>query len=161
MLIQKQYNNFPGNVGQAGNTALLFILEEVKGTILNFLQGTMRVLKIYFDLIWYQYKNDTVQYIFRTNPPTHPTPSPLHERVPPFMKGVGGRGGGGCSTFSKLLEMRGVGVWKSLLEKGGGVCLEIWELSYYTEVFLKVPHDAPSRCVYLSFVNKHVLQIYK
>ena len=51
MLIQKQYNNFPGNVGQAGNTTLFFILEEVKGTILNFLQGTMRVLKIYFDLI--------------------------------------------------------------------------------------------------------------
>ena len=152
MLIQKQYNNFPGNVGQAGNTTLFFILEEVKGTILNFLQGTMRVLKIYFDLIWYQYKNDTIQCIFRTNPPTHPPPSLFHER---------GRGGGGCSTFSKLLEMGGVGVWKSLLEKGGGICLEIWELSYYTEVFLKVPHDAPSRCVYLSFVNKHVLQIYK
>ena len=31
--------------------SIVFILEEVKGTILNFLQGTMRVLKIYFDLI--------------------------------------------------------------------------------------------------------------
>ena len=109
MLIQKQYNNFPGNVGQAGNTTLFFILEEVKGTILNFLQGTMRVLKIYFDLIWYQYKNDTVQYIFRTNPPTHPTPSLFHER---------GRGGGGVFDFFKIVRNGGCWGLKIFARKG-------------------------------------------
>ena len=35
---------------------MLFSAEEAKETILDFSQGTMRVLSIYFLLIWYQHK---------------------------------------------------------------------------------------------------------
>ena len=44
MLIQKQYNiNFTGNPDRNGNTTF-FIIEEAKETILEFLQGTVKVL---------------------------------------------------------------------------------------------------------------------
>ena len=33
-----------------------FIIEELKETILDFSQGTVKVFWIYFTLIWYQYK---------------------------------------------------------------------------------------------------------
>ena len=36
--------NFTGNRKRAGNTAMLFILEEVEETILDFSQGTVKVL---------------------------------------------------------------------------------------------------------------------
>ena len=35
---------------------MFLIIEEAKETILDFSQGTMKVLYIYFTLIWYQYK---------------------------------------------------------------------------------------------------------
>ena len=35
---------------------MFLIIEEAKETILDFSQGTMKVLHIYFTLIWYQYK---------------------------------------------------------------------------------------------------------
>ena len=35
---------------------MFFILEETKEAILDFSQGTVRVLWIYFALLWYQYK---------------------------------------------------------------------------------------------------------
>ena len=49
-----QQINFTGNLDQAGNTAMLFIFEEVKKTGLDFSQGTVRVFWLpwkYFDLI--------------------------------------------------------------------------------------------------------------
>ena len=40
MLIQKQYNRLE----EAGNTTMYFIPEKIKETILDFSQGTVRVL---------------------------------------------------------------------------------------------------------------------
>ena len=39
-----QQINFAGNLRQDGNTAMLFITEELKEIILDFSQGTVRVL---------------------------------------------------------------------------------------------------------------------
>ena len=39
-----QQTNFTGNLDWDGNTVMLFIIEEVKETILYFSQGTVRVL---------------------------------------------------------------------------------------------------------------------
>ena len=39
-----QQINFTANLHRAGNTRIYFILEEVKETILNFSQGTVKVL---------------------------------------------------------------------------------------------------------------------
>ena len=39
-----QQINFTANLDRAGNTRIYFILEEAKETILNFAQGTVRVL---------------------------------------------------------------------------------------------------------------------
>ena len=46
-----QQLSFTGNLDRAGNTTMFFIIEEVKETILDFSQGTVRVLQIYFALI--------------------------------------------------------------------------------------------------------------
>ena len=55
MLIQKQYNKLIifDNVA-----TIFFIIEKAKETILDFPQGTVKVLRIYFTLIYriYQYK---------------------------------------------------------------------------------------------------------
>ena len=39
-----QQTNFTANLDLAGNTRIYFILEEAKETILNFAQGTVKVL---------------------------------------------------------------------------------------------------------------------
>ena len=39
-----QQINFTGNLDRAGNTTVSFILEEAKETILDFSQGTVKVL---------------------------------------------------------------------------------------------------------------------
>ena len=39
-----QQINFTANLSRDGNTRFYFILEEVKGTIFEFLQGTVKVL---------------------------------------------------------------------------------------------------------------------
>ena len=39
-----QQINFTANLDRAGNTRIYFVLEEVKETILDFLQGTVKVL---------------------------------------------------------------------------------------------------------------------
>ena len=39
-----QQINFTANLDRAGNTRIYFILEEAKQTILNFAQGTVKVL---------------------------------------------------------------------------------------------------------------------
>ena len=39
-----QHINFTGNVDRAGNTRIYFTLEEAKETILNFAQGSIKVL---------------------------------------------------------------------------------------------------------------------
>ena len=39
-----QQINFTANLDRAGNTGVYFILEEVKETILDFSQGTVKVL---------------------------------------------------------------------------------------------------------------------
>ena len=40
----KQQINFTGNLDRAGNTAMFFIIEEAKETILDSSQGTVKVL---------------------------------------------------------------------------------------------------------------------
>ena len=45
-----QQINFTGNLDQAGNTTTSFIIDELKETISRFSQGTVIVLKFYFDL---------------------------------------------------------------------------------------------------------------
>ena len=39
-----QQNNFTANLDRAGNTRVYFILEQAKETILDFSQGTVKVL---------------------------------------------------------------------------------------------------------------------
>ena len=39
-----QQINFTGNLDRGGNTTMIFILEKAKETILDFSQGTVRVL---------------------------------------------------------------------------------------------------------------------
>ena len=39
-----QQIDFTGNLDKAGNTRIFFILEEVKETVLNFSQGTVKFL---------------------------------------------------------------------------------------------------------------------
>ena len=39
-----QQINFTANLDRAGNTRIFFILDEAKETILNFAQGTVKVL---------------------------------------------------------------------------------------------------------------------
>ena len=46
-----QQISFTGNLDRDGNTTMFFITEEPKETILDFSQGTMRVLQFYFGLI--------------------------------------------------------------------------------------------------------------
>ena len=43
-----QQINFTENLDQARNTTMFLIIEEVKETILDFLQRTLKVLWIYF-----------------------------------------------------------------------------------------------------------------
>ena len=45
-----QQINFTANLDRAGNTRVYFILEEAKETILDFPQGTVKVLKIYYEI---------------------------------------------------------------------------------------------------------------
>ena len=42
--------NFTGNLDPAGNTTMLYIIEKAEETILNFSEGTMKVLEICFAL---------------------------------------------------------------------------------------------------------------
>ena len=44
MLILEEQINFTANLDRAGNTRVYFILEEGKETILDFSQGTVKVL---------------------------------------------------------------------------------------------------------------------
>ena len=39
-----QQGNFTANLDRAGNTTMFFIIEEAKGTVLDFSQGTVKVL---------------------------------------------------------------------------------------------------------------------
>ena len=43
-LHEQQAFNFTANLDRAGNTRIYFILEEAKETILDFSQGTIKVL---------------------------------------------------------------------------------------------------------------------
>ena len=45
-----QQINFTSNLNWEGNTTMILIIEEAKETILDFSQGTLRILKIYFVL---------------------------------------------------------------------------------------------------------------
>ena len=45
-----QQMNFTANLDRAGNTKIYFILEEVKETIPNFAQGTVKVLQICYKM---------------------------------------------------------------------------------------------------------------
>ena len=51
-----QQIDFTGHPEWAGNTKMFFIIEDAKETVLDFSQGTVRVLWIRFVLIEYQYK---------------------------------------------------------------------------------------------------------
>ena len=43
-----QQINFTANLNRDGNTTMFFIIEEVKETILNFSQGTVKLLCSFF-----------------------------------------------------------------------------------------------------------------
>ena len=45
-----QQINFTANLDRAGNTRIYFISEETKETILNFAQGTVKVLQTYYKM---------------------------------------------------------------------------------------------------------------
>ena len=45
--------NFTANPDWDGNTTVFFIIEEVKETVLDFSQGTVKVLWIYFILFYF------------------------------------------------------------------------------------------------------------
>ena len=45
-----QQINFTANLDRAGNTRVYFILEEAKETILDFSQGTVKVLSMYYEI---------------------------------------------------------------------------------------------------------------
>ena len=47
-----QQNNFTANLDRAGNTRIYFILDEAKETNLDFSQGTVKVLKICYRIIF-------------------------------------------------------------------------------------------------------------
>ena len=47
-----QQVNFTANLDRAGNTRIYFILEEAKETILDFSQGTVKVLLICYRIIY-------------------------------------------------------------------------------------------------------------
>ena len=49
-----QQINFTDNLEQDGNTAMFFIIQEAKETILDFSQGIVKVLQICSELIEYQ-----------------------------------------------------------------------------------------------------------
>ena len=51
-----QQINFTDNLEQDGNTAMFFIIQEPKETILDFSQGIVNVLQICSELIEYQYR---------------------------------------------------------------------------------------------------------
>ena len=42
-----QQINFNANLDRAGDTRMIFILDEAKETVLDFSQGTVKVLEIY------------------------------------------------------------------------------------------------------------------
>ena len=46
-----QQINFTGDLKRGEDAAMFFIIEEAKGTILDFSQGSVKVLRIYFTLI--------------------------------------------------------------------------------------------------------------
>ena len=46
-----QENNFTSNLNRDGNTTMYSIIKEVNETILDFSQGTVKVLLIYFTLL--------------------------------------------------------------------------------------------------------------
>ena len=46
-----QQINFTGNLDWAAGATMFFIIEEAKETILDFSQGTVKVLWIYFTLL--------------------------------------------------------------------------------------------------------------
>ena len=46
-----QQINFTGSLDRAGNTALFFITKEAKETVLDFSQGTVKVLEMYYRII--------------------------------------------------------------------------------------------------------------
>ena len=48
-----QQINFTGNLERDEGATMFFIIEEAKETILDFSQGTVKVMWIYFTLIWY------------------------------------------------------------------------------------------------------------
>ena len=48
MLIRNNTTNFTGNLHQAGETAMYFIIEEAKETVLDFSRATMKPLYFCF-----------------------------------------------------------------------------------------------------------------
>ena len=64
MLIQKQYKkiNFTGNLAldPTANTTMFIIIEKSKETVLNFSQGSVKVLYFYFVFNITSIKNDSI-----------------------------------------------------------------------------------------------------
>ena len=61
-----QQINFTANLDSTGNTRVYFILEEVKETILDFSQGTVKVLQTYYR-IYYKIIFNLNTYVLRTS----------------------------------------------------------------------------------------------
>ena len=51
-----QQINLTGNLDRDGNTTIFFITDKAKEALLDFSQGTVTVLYIYFALLWCWYK---------------------------------------------------------------------------------------------------------
>ena len=57
-----QQINFTANLDRAGNTTIFFIIEEAKGTISEFPQGTVKVVNtILLRFLVFKYINDSMQ----------------------------------------------------------------------------------------------------
>ena len=50
--IATQQINFTANLDRDGNTAMFFVMEEAKETILDFSQGTVKVLCMFFRILF-------------------------------------------------------------------------------------------------------------
>ena len=59
-----QQINFTANLDRAGNTTMFFIIEEAKETVLDFSQGTVKVLLVQLNVIeWFNfYQSKMTQY---------------------------------------------------------------------------------------------------
>ena len=64
-----QQINFTGNLDKAEGSKMFFIIEEAKGTILDYLNKTVKALWFYFVLIWYKITQYNILNVKLSNSP--------------------------------------------------------------------------------------------